>query len=65
MSCKVLVAAEKNDIEVLRVLCGFNADISKADNDGTTPAFVAAENGHVEVRSASGPDWHVALLTAF
>jgi hypothetical protein len=35
--------------QALRVLHAFAANLSAPDDDGTTPALIAAENGNIEV----------------
>jgi len=36
-------------VKVVRVLAEFGANVETPSNDGTTPAFIAAQNGHVKV----------------
>jgi ankyrin repeat protein len=43
------VAAQENHPAVLRVLKSFGADLEAPNNDGATPAYIAACNGASEL----------------
>ena len=43
------MAAQSGNLDVLKYLANFGADMLKSANDGTTPLIVAAKEGHVNV----------------
>lgn len=51
----VHVAAEFNHVGVLRVLGKCGADLSQLSTSGVTAAFVAVENGNLEVGPPASP----------
>ena len=41
--------SRKGHVEVVRLLAELGANVETPDNDGATPAYIAAQKGHVEV----------------
>ena len=44
--------AKQGDLETVRALIVAGADVNKAENDGCTPLFIAAECGHLKIVQA-------------
>jgi len=55
-------AAFAGDLVAVRALVAAGADVANGDSSGYTPAYCAAQNGHLEVRAAAWCHYHYRSL---